>query len=117
VGNTKATGGNLGDFFLGSYGNETFSGGGGGDLFEFSEGVTSGKSLGNDKIVGYNAAEGEYISFSWDAYGSYTDPMNISVVERNGHTIFTSSTLNGAVFHTLDVDAVGVNYIEGWIWT
>ncbi|UEM07260.1 hypothetical protein JL101_032725 (plasmid) [Skermanella rosea] len=44
--------------------------------------------------------------------------MNVDIVERNGHTIVTSSQLDGTVFHVMDLDAVGIqnNIIIGEIW-
>lgn len=99
---------------MGGSGNETFIGGGGGDLFDFS-GI---RPHGLDRITGFNAAEGDLVTTRWSEKGWYTDPVNVDIVESSGHTIVTSSKLDGTVFHVLDIDAVGVqnNIIIGEIW-
>jgi hypothetical protein len=109
--NVTMVGGNLHDYFRGGSGNETFIGGKGDDLFHFG----GRHAHGSDKIVGYSAAEGDMVTMSWDPEGWHSQ-ANVSVVEKNGHTIITSSETNGTVFHVLDIDAVNVNFTAGWIW-
>jgi Ca2+-binding RTX toxin-like protein len=104
IANVTALGGNRHDYFRGGSGSETFVGGGGDDLFDF-RGV---RGHGVDRIQGFNAAEGDFIGFSWDPEGWFGPPATTEVVERNGHTVFTSRQSDGTVFHVLDVDAVGI---------
>jgi Ca2+-binding RTX toxin-like protein len=114
TGNVTAVGSDRHDFFYDGSGDETFVGGGGDDLFHFGWG-------GSDRIVGFNAAEGDLISFRWGPGGAYSSPpIDIEMVERNGHTIMTSIRPDGTVRHTLDVDAVGIpadSIMSDWIWS
>lgn len=104
--NATVTGGNYADLFQGGSGSETFKGGGGADVFYMPWNDPATK-LGNDKIVGFNAAEGDRIMKAYFT-GAHGIDLKTTAVEKNGHTIFTSRTADGTVIHTLDVDAVGL---------
>ena len=104
--NATVTGGNYADLFQGGSGNETFKGGGGADVF-YMPWEDPTRKLGNDKIIGFNAADGDRIMKAWFT-GTHGIDLKTTAVEKNGHTIFTSRTADGTVIHTLDVDAVGL---------
>jgi Ca2+-binding RTX toxin-like protein len=104
--NATVTGGNYADLFQGGSGNETFKGGGGADVF-YMPWEDPTRKLGNDKIIGFNAAEGDKIIKAWFT-GAHGIDLKTTAVEKNGHTIFTSKTADGTVIHTLDVDAIGL---------
>ena len=116
VSNVTAIGNDQHDFFIGGSGNETLVGGGDEDLFHFG-GI---RPHGTDRIVGFNPGEGDIVSFSWGTEGVYNTPVDMEIVERDGHTIITSSRQDGTVFHVLDIDAVDIpsaSIMPDWIWT
>jgi hypothetical protein len=88
-------------------GNQTFVGGTGADDYRFM--WRDGWNGGQDKVLGFKEAEGDRIGYS-NQPESYDGPeTSVTSVERNGHTIFTTKVVEtGAVVHTLDVDAVGI---------
>jgi hypothetical protein len=89
-------------------GNQTFIGGTGGDSYRFL--WRENWEGGHDKIIGFNAAEGDAIAYS-NKPKSWDDPdlLKITSVETVGHTIYTATEIStGEVVHTLDVDAVGL---------
>ncbi|WP_157619243.1 calcium-binding protein [Skermanella stibiiresistens] len=100
------TGGRHADLFEGGAGDETFIGGGGADLFLMSWNGP-GTGMGSDRIVGFNAAEGDRIESAFFT-GVFGSNLKTTAVEKNGHTILTSRMSDGTVVHTLDVDAVGL---------
>jgi Ca2+-binding RTX toxin-like protein len=106
AGDATVTGGRHADLFEGGSGDETFAGGGGADLFLMSWNDPS-QGMGHDRIIGFNAAEGDRIA-SASFTGTHGVDLKTSWIEKNGHTIFTSRMPDGTVVHTLDVDAVGL---------
>jgi len=104
--NAMVTGGNYADLFQGGPGSEAFKGGGGADIFYMPWDDPS-RGLGNDRITGFNPAEGDRIMKAYFT-GTHGIDLITTAVEKNGHTIFTSKTADGTVIHTLDVDAVGL---------
>jgi len=111
------TGGNQGDYYQGGKGNETFVLGNGHDTFDFSNGGadfgSTFRAHGTDRIVNFDPAE-DIIMFRWGG-GTHQDG-DVSIVEKNGHTILTSK-VDSTVFHTLDIDKVGIqdSIIYDWI--
>ena len=100
-------GGAEGDRLEGGIGNQTFIGGAGGDDYRFM--WREGWDSGQDKVIGFSELEGDQIGYSNAPEGGYGPETEVTAVETGGHTIFTTKVVStGAVVHTLDVDAVGI---------
>ena len=111
-GDFKVIGGDGVDYLEGWIGNQHFSGGAGHDHFQYAHRV--GVNQGRDTITGFNKAE-DRIEWNTEDYGSNGNGWDnyerhhVAVVEKNGHTIYTTSdTATGQVMHVLDVDAIGL---------
>lgn len=109
-------GGNMGDFLEAGQGNQDMTGGGGADRFMFW--WRQGENGGHDIVRGFSLAEGDRLM--WNNMPDYesVDPLVITSVEQDGHTIYTSTEITtGHVVHTLDVDAVGLPAPEFYMTT
>lgn len=102
-----AYGGNGADRFEGREGNQTFIGGSGGDDYRFL--WREGMDGGYDKIIGFNAAEGDAIGYSNRLESLEGPEVVVTALETGGHTIYTSTVVEtGEIVHTLDVDAINL---------
>lgn len=100
-------GGNGRDFLEAGQGNQDMTGGAGADRFMFRWRV--GDDGGHDVVRGFNAAEGDRLMFNNMPSHESDDPLVITSVEQDGHTLFTATEIaTGLVVHTVDVDAVGL---------
>ena len=100
-------GGNLGDIMEAGAGSQDMTGGGGGDRFVFRWRV--GEDGGHDVVRGFDATEGDRLF--WDNMPAHEsdDPLVITSVEQDGHTLYTATEIaTGLVVHMVDVDAVGL---------
>lgn len=113
---TSATvyGGRNGDRLEGKQGDQTFIGGAGADEYRFL--WRDGFSNGHDRVVGFDADEGDLLQFSVNVFEGENDQhITISTREANGHTVFTlTGDDDGKVYNTIDVDAVNVAWIDGY---
>ena len=109
-------GGNGGDKLEGRQGDQDFTGGAGADNYQFL--WRPNFEANHDVIHGFSVAEGDWISYNNQYEGdlvSVPDPLVITPVEVDGHTIYTAvEVATGKVVHTLDVDAVGLPPPEPW---
>jgi Ca2+-binding RTX toxin-like protein len=107
------TGGAKADSFLSGLGDETFIGGGSADEFYF---FGSGGDV--DRLVGFDPDEDVIVTTLWsDSNG--TPVADRSITEQDGHTIVTTTAMDGTVTHTLDIDAVGLPldiFKDGYAW-
>jgi Ca2+-binding RTX toxin-like protein len=114
--NVTVYGGSADDRMEGVNGNQTFIGGAGADDYRFLWRDDVGAAGGNDRIIGFNKAEDDTLGFSVNN-GEFENNEHITfdVREANGHTIFKLiGDDTGQVYNTIDVDAVGVPWYDGY---
>lgn len=108
-----AYGGAGNDRLEGRQGDQTFIGGGGADEFRFL--WRDGMENGHDRVVGFDPAE-DMLLFSVNNFQGEND-QHITFTSRvaNGHTIITlTGDDDGHVYNTVDVDAIGIQWSDGY---
>lgn len=100
-------GGNGGDFLEACQGSQDMTGGVGADRFMFR--WREGEDGGHDVVRGFSVAEGDRLLWNNMPPDESDDPLTITSVEQDGHTIYTATEIGtGLVVHTVEVDAVGL---------
>jgi Ca2+-binding RTX toxin-like protein len=113
---TTARGGVGNDIFRGHLGDQTFTGGGGADRFEFR--VQPGDAASHDVITDFDLAQGDLLLFNAEDPSGAWDPATIqtTATEADGNTSYaTVDTTTGALLHTVTlIGATGLPEPGDW---